>query len=145
MKSVKPGRGPSAMGAVGSVAVGIFGIIWTISAAGMGAPAPFVLFGFVFVGLAIAQGIFHYKNATGENRMSLFDITDSQAEPDPLEKFIKKSTGETQRSEKNSTSTLAFEDSSSESSYSFCPFCGTKLGNHTYRFCPKCGKEVGKS
>lgn len=30
MKSVKPGRGPSAMNAVGSIAVGIFGVFWTI-------------------------------------------------------------------------------------------------------------------
>ena len=38
MRSIKPGRGPSAMGAVGSAAIGVFGIFWTISAANMGAP-----------------------------------------------------------------------------------------------------------
>ena len=32
MRSIKPGRGPSAMGAVGSAAIGVFGIFWTISA-----------------------------------------------------------------------------------------------------------------
>ena len=45
MKSVKPGRGPSAMGAMGSVIAVIFGIFWTIAAASMGAPGIFPLFG----------------------------------------------------------------------------------------------------
>ena len=30
MKSIKPGRGPSAMGAMGSAFAVIFGIFWTI-------------------------------------------------------------------------------------------------------------------
>ena len=49
MKSVKPGRGPSAMGAVGSVIAVIFGIFWTITAASMGAPFFFPLFGVLFI------------------------------------------------------------------------------------------------
>ena len=84
MKSIKPGRGPSAMGAVGSIFSAIFGIIWTIAAASMGAPVFFWLFGVVFVILGIVQAIYNFKNATGENRYSEFDIVDSTEEPDPL-------------------------------------------------------------
>ena len=35
MRSIKPGRGPSMMGAAGAVFAVIFGIIWTFAAAGM--------------------------------------------------------------------------------------------------------------
>ena len=44
MKSVKPGRGPSAMGAFGSLAAVLFGIVWTAVAASSGAPGFFPLF-----------------------------------------------------------------------------------------------------
>ena len=43
MKHVKPGRGPSAMGAFGAIIAVIFGIFWTVSTASMGAPAFFPL------------------------------------------------------------------------------------------------------
>ena len=36
MKSIKPGRGPSFMGGVMSILVGLFGVVWTIVAASMG-------------------------------------------------------------------------------------------------------------
>ena len=65
MKSVKPGRGPSAMGAVGSVIVVIFGIFWTITAASMGAPFFFPLFGVLFVILGIVQAVYHFKTLPG--------------------------------------------------------------------------------
>ena len=45
MKHIKPGRGPSAMGALGSVIAVVFGIFWTVSAASMGAPISFSIFG----------------------------------------------------------------------------------------------------
>lgn len=38
VKSIKPGRGPSAMSAIGSVFAVVFGIFWTIMSAKMGAP-----------------------------------------------------------------------------------------------------------
>ena len=37
MYSLKPGRGPSLMGAVGGIVVAIFGVIWTFAAMSMGA------------------------------------------------------------------------------------------------------------
>ena len=35
MKSIKPGRGPSMMGAIVGIAIAVFGILWTIGAADM--------------------------------------------------------------------------------------------------------------
>ena len=37
MKSIKPGRGPSMMGGLGSIFAGVFGVIWTMAAVQMGA------------------------------------------------------------------------------------------------------------
>lgn len=84
MKSIKPGRGPSAMGAMGSIVAAVFGLIWTGAAVSMGAPIFFPLFGVVFVIMGIVQAVYNFKNATSENRYSEFDIVDSQEEPDPL-------------------------------------------------------------
>ena len=76
MKSVKPGRGPSGMKFIGSVFAIEFGIFWTIMAARMGAPAFFPIFGVIFIIMGIVQAAYNYRNATGKNRYSSFDITD---------------------------------------------------------------------
>jgi hypothetical protein len=45
---------PSSVGSmVGGVVVIVFGIFWTVTAAGMGAPGFFPLFGLVFIGFAV--------------------------------------------------------------------------------------------
>lgn len=134
MKSIKPGRGPSAMGAVGSVVVGIFGVFWTIGAASMGAPPFFILFGIVFVGLAVFQGIFHFKKATGTNRMSMYDITDHDQEPDPLNPIFTRT--------KSSPSYDHEEQPAADNAISYCPFCGNKILDQSHLFCSKCGKEI---
>ncbi len=85
MKSIKPGRGPSMMGGLGSIFAGVFGVIWTMAAVQMGAGI-FALFGVVFILFAVLQAVYQFKNATGENRYSEFDITEDGEEPDPLEK-----------------------------------------------------------
>ena len=131
-KSIKPGRGPSAMGAIGGVAVGLFGIFWTITGASMGARIFLVFFGIMFVGIAFIQVVYHFNNATRKNRMSLFDITTD--EPDPLDKYVNKTQEEVNdqfREQLNSISGL-----------NFCPFCGSKINNNSYNYCPKCGKEL---
>lgn len=127
MKSIKPGRGPSAMGAIGSVAAVVFGIFWTIMASGMGAPAIFPLFGLVFIGLGIAQAVYHYKNATGKNRFSAFDITESGEEPDPLQQRFH-------------SESVPDRDTASQAA-GYCPYCGepTQAG---FAFCAKCGKKL---
>ncbi len=132
MKSIKPGRGPSAMGAIGSVFAGIFGIIWTIATASMGAPIYFVFFGIVFVLMAIVQGIYHFKNTTGQHRMSLFDITYSRSEPDPLNQMFRKETSAEQSDRRSHGS----------DEINFCPYCGGKISDPAYQFCPQCGKDI---
>ena len=53
-----------------------FGVIWTIAVISMGAPVFFPLFGLIFIGIGVAQAVYHFRNATGENRYSYFDIVD---------------------------------------------------------------------
>lgn len=132
MKSIKPGRGPSAMGSMGSVFAGIFGIVWIGAAASMGAPPFFILFGVIFVIMAIVQAIYHFKNATGRNRMSVFDITEH--EPDPLDRYVRQAEG---TSTENRDS-LTREDSAVQ----YCPYCGNKVSDESHRFCAKCGREL---
>ena len=131
MKSVKPGRGPSAMGAVGSLFAAVFGVIWTIAAASMGAPVFFCLFGVVFVILGIVQAIYNFKNATGENRYSAFDIVDSAEEPDPLDRHFRPDRGPEDFP----------EDGGEDGDFRFCPYCGARLGSG-FTFCGKCGKRL---
>ncbi|MBE6659302.1 MAG: zinc ribbon domain-containing protein [Ruminococcaceae bacterium] len=130
MKSIKPGRGPSMMGGVMSVAVAIFGIIWTGLAASMGA-GPFALFGIVFIAIAVFNAVYNFKNATGENRYSIYDITDHGEEPDPLnQRFGTDSHTENEtRGQRNGKE------------YRFCPYCGTEL-KPDFVYCNSCGKKL---
>lgn len=130
MKSVKPGRGPSAMGAVGSVVAVIFGIFWTIMAASLGAPIFFPIFGVLFIVIGVVQAIYHFKNATGENRYSAFDIVDSREEPDPLDRRFAPDRDTEERLEE-----------SGSGDFRFCPYCGAHLGSG-FSFCGKCGKRL---
>lgn len=127
MKHIKPGRGPSMMGGVMSIAIGVFGVIWTIAAAGMGGGL-FALFGVVFVVVAIVQAVFHFKNATSEKRYSSFDIVDSAEEPDPLnERFGAKTQPQTA--------------AATAKKNKFCPWCGAKV-DAAFEFCNECGKRL---
>ncbi|MGL5540653.1 MAG: DUF7577 domain-containing protein [Erysipelotrichaceae bacterium] len=125
MKSVKPGRAPSAMGATGSIIAIIFGIFWMFFAASIGAPDFFVMFGLLFVGVAIVQFVYHYKNATSKNRFSVVDITDESEEEDPWNARMRN--GEP-------------SSASSPKDVKYCPFCGAAM-DPSFRYCPKCGKE----
>ena len=125
MKSVKPGRGPSAMGAMGSLVGVIFGVIWTGAAASMGAPAFFLAFGVLFILIGIVQAVYHFKNATGENRFSAFDITEDGEEPDPLDRRGRGDLGQEEP----------------DGAYRFCPYCGARFGED-FVYCAKCGREL---
>lgn len=127
MKSVKPGRGPSAMGAAGSIIAVIFGIFWTITAASMGAPGFFPLFGVLFIILGIVQTVYNLKNATGKSRYSSFDIVEDGEEPDPL----------------NQRFSEAPQDGPAPGGkdFRFCPYCGAKLGAE-FAYCGKCGIKL---
>ena len=123
MRSIKPGRGPSMMGGVGSVIAAIFGVFWTIGAVQMGAPLFFALFGVLFVVLAAVQAWYNFHNASSSNRFSTFDIVDSHEESDPLDP-------------RRTSSNEASGDSPR-----YCPYCGTPLAAD-YQFCPECGKKL---
>ena len=127
MKSVKPGRGPSAIGVWGAVVSVVVGIFWTAMASRMGAPAIFPVFGVLFIITGVLIGIYHFRNATGKNRYSSFDITEDGEEMDPLEQRF----GGTR--EKNAPQ--GAHDAG------FCPFCGAPA-EKGYAFCRRCGKEL---
>ena len=134
MRSIKPGRGPAGMNAFGAVVAVIFGIIWTIAAVSMGAPFFFPLFGIVFVIAGIGQAVYHYHNATSENRFSSFDITDENEEPDPLNRRFGPQSSGTEPPQPE-------EPDAPGTSAAFCPFCGEKVAGE-FEFCPKCGKKL---
>lgn len=126
MKSIKPGRGPSMMGGLGSIFAGVFGVIWTLAAVQMGAGI-FALFGVVFIVFAVLQAVYQFKNATGENRYSEFDITEDGEEPDPLEKRMAPPSSPAEENK--------------EPGGNFCPYCGAPA-EKDYDFCHRCGKKL---
>ena len=131
MKSIKPGRGPSMKAGVVGIAVAIFGVIWTCAAVSMGAGPLFALFGIFFVAIAVFDVVYNFKNATGENRYSVYDITEEGEESDPFnDRFGTKPTAENgdsqQRNGKKSK---------------FCPYCGTELAED-FVYCSSCGKKI---
>ena len=131
MKSVKPGRGPSMMSGVSSIAAALFGIFWMIIAASMGAVF-MVPFGLIFVGLAIAGAVYNFKNATSKNRYSAFDITDNREEPDPLNEVFN-------QQDHDKSPDIATDTGNGSSK--FCPYCGASAGDG-FVFCNKCGKDL---
>ncbi len=125
MKSIKPGRGPSFMGGIVGIFMIGFGILWTVLASQ--ASGIFALFGILWTGIAIAMTVYNFKNATGKNRYSAYDITDGSEEPDPLnERF-----GDPQA---NTQKKIPADNN-------FCPYCGTPVAGD-FVFCNSCGKEL---
>ncbi|WP_027408451.1 zinc ribbon domain-containing protein [Anoxybacteroides tepidamans] len=128
MKSIKPGRGPSLQGLIIGIAFILFGIFWMIMMFNITQDSPFLaarifpFFGLVTTAIGVFQAVYHYKNATGKNRMSVLDIVDSSEEPDPLN--------------------VRFDSEQRESKY--CPYCGERV-QRDFQFCPKCGKALSPS
>lgn len=124
MKSIKPGRGPSFMGGVMGIAGALFGVFWTVIAIAGGAwfMAPF---GLIFIGVAVFNTIYNFKNATGKNRYSEYDITDENEEPDPWDEHF---------GERN-------EAISDNLKGRYCPYCGAKAKSD-FKFCADCGREL---
>lgn len=134
MKSIKPGRGPSMMGGFGAVFGIVFGIFWTVLAANMThgfglVGVIFPLFGVLFILIGVFNAVYHFKNATGKNRYSTFDITDDTEETDPLNERFGRPTGQ--------------KTSPPRSGSSFCPYCGAPVQGD-FAFCRKCGKQIPK-
>ena len=133
MKSIKRGRGPSIMGGVVSIAMAVFGVIWIAAAMSMGAPVFFPLFGLVFIGVAVSQTIYNFKNATGESRYSEYDIVDSREESDPLnERFGKADNG---------PEAAQSSPQHEREAFAFCPYCGAELDADD-NYCGKCGRRI---
>lgn len=126
MKSIKPGRGPSMMsGVIGIFMIG-FGILWTVLAAQ--ASVIFAIFGVLWTCIAIGTTIYNFKNATGKNRYSTFDIVDSEEESDPFNERFGKTGNDSQKKDNNADNR-------------FCPYCGTAVEGD-YQYCNNCGKKL---
>ena len=115
MKHIKRGRGPSFMGGIANVFAALFGLIWTAVAPGF-----MKLFGILFIGMAVVNAVYNFKNAAGKERYSEFDIVDSREEPDPLN---------------------ARFGVQQEQPDAFCPYCGAGVEGD-FEFCPKCGRKL---
>ncbi len=137
MKSIKPGRGPSGLGFIGSLCAMAFGVFWTVMAFSMTANVQgivsvvFPLFGIVFIVMAGIQAVYHYKNATAKNRFSVMDVTDSIEERDPSEEWVRESDEDTRPPRQSTQNTET----------RFCPYCGTGA-EAGYKFCKHCGKPI---
>lgn len=115
------------MGGFAGILAAVFGVIWMIFAVYIGA-GPFALFGLVFIAFAVGNAVYSFKNATGKQRYSEFDIVDSDEEADPLnERFG------------NRTERAADEADGNTSKY--CPYCGAQVKGD-YEFCNQCGKRL---
>ncbi|MEO0794594.1 MAG: zinc-ribbon domain-containing protein [Verrucomicrobiota bacterium] len=137
MYQIKPGRGPSLMGGVVGIVVGIGGIAFIGVASNMGAPGFFVFFGVVFVIVAFAQAAYNLFNATSKDRMSAIDITTDAEESDPLSKAL----GHTRGHKSNEDTQGETKTPGRRFPGNHCPFCGTKV-EATFEFCPACGKDI---
>ena len=113
------------MGGVAGIAAALFGVLWTAFAIFGGAwfMAPF---GLIFIGVAVVNAIYNFKNATGKNRYSQYDITDGNEEPDPLNEMF---------GEKREKSVRTQAESK------FCPYCGQRVESD-YEFCNVCGRRL---
>lgn len=131
MKSIKPGRGPSKLSAVGSILAAVFGVFWCIVAGSMGAWF-MIPFGLIFIVFAIYQAVYHHHNATSEDRYSVIDIVDSEEESDPLnEKYGR---------QEKPAQTVGPEGIPG-TSVAYCPYCDKPVEGD-FDFCPKCGKKL---
>jgi len=120
-------------GFVMSIFMALFGVLWTIAALAIGGGF-FALFGVIFIGIAIFEAVYNYKNATSENRYSAMDIVDSREEPDPLnEKYGRKTVQNTP------DPVTASKPDTAETNY--CPYCGKKA-EADHAFCSGCGKKL---
>lgn len=132
MKSIKRGRGPSMMDGAMSLAVGVFGVLWTIGSQIMGAGPIFALFGILFVCVAIGQAVYSFSNATRKNRFSEYDIVEGDEEPDLLNRDFQGRTQDTG---------MIHESDDAQAASAFCPYCGARAGKH-FEYCNQCGKKL---
>ncbi|MBQ8278576.1 MAG: zinc ribbon domain-containing protein [Roseburia sp.] len=137
MKSIKRGRGPSMMGGIMCIFAAIFGVLWTLGAGSMGGPL-FALFGIMFIMIAVIQAIYNFKNATGKNRYSEYDITDGYEEVDPLnERFGNQSNFQNEFQ----SDAERYDATNKGADTAYCPYCGVIIGDD-FQYCHECGKKL---
>ena len=137
--SVKQGRARSAQSVAGGIFTMVFGTIWTIGAASIGAPWFFCLFGVCFIAIAGFNTYIAYKNTTGDSRFSEYDVVDINSEPDPWdEKFRQDDSGYILNENCGH-----FENTQDghRCAIRFCPYCGTEAESD-FEFCKSCGKKL---
>lgn len=118
------------MGGIIGIAVALFGAFWTVMAISGGAwfMTPF---GIIFVVIAVINTVYNFKNATGKNRYSEYDITDENEEPDPFnERFGGCDYNDT-----------AERKASPSSESRYCPYCGNPVAQE-FEYCNICGKKL---
>ncbi len=107
------------MGGMSSVFAALFGVVWTVIA---GRIMPFMaLFGIIFILMAVVNAVYNFKNATGENRYSEYDITEDGEETDPFNEM--------------------FQNAKKDFDGAFCPYCGAKVEKE-HIYCNRCGKKL---
>ena len=140
MYSVKPGRGPSLIGAILALVVGVpFVLFWIGTASKMGAPGFFVFFGIMMLVAILVSVFIGFYNATSRDRISQFDITTKTEESDPFDRLVQTAPPEGQSGAPSPKQPAAAKP--------FCPYCGASLAQE-FKFCPECGKPqsfVGSS
>ena len=124
MRHVKPGRGPSKIGAIftgiGAAAFLLYGIYMLRAGFGMMSFVPLLF----CLGAAV-MAIYNFKNSTAKNRYSDFDITDAEEEPDPLNKRYPMSHYNIQKG--------------------YCPYCGEAIRagvGEGFVYCANCGRKL---
>ena len=128
MKQIKRGRAPSfTAGIIGIITV-LFGLIWTFLVGSIF--PPMALFGILFIIIGIWNTVYNFKNATGENRYSEFDIVDETEEPDPLNLRYGKKT--------QNAIEVNFTDVGKTH---YCPYCGASASGN-YKYCSNCGRQL---
>ena len=124
MRHVKPGRGPSMMGAIFSGISALAMLIMGISMMGSGFGLEGII-PFLFSAGAACMAVYNFKNSVSKNRYSDFDVTDPSEEPDPLNEHI------------------PWTKQNIQSGY--CPYCGKPLeaaAGAGFVYCPYCGKKL---
>lgn len=123
------------MGCIGGIIAAIFGVVLIATISQAGAPAPFVLFGVVFIVLALLGSLYNFYNTTSKNRFSEYDITSEHEESDPIASALgHERPGPRNRKPRQNDLPRKIEGG-------FCPYCGTPV-EPDFDYCPNCGKDI---
>ncbi|MDF1799407.1 MAG: zinc ribbon domain-containing protein [Planctomycetota bacterium] len=169
MRSIKPGRGPSLVSAIGSVIALVLVAGWIGLASSIGAPPYFLLFGFAMIVMILVGTAVNLYNATAKNRISTFDITSEDEESDPVASALGRGSrrtfgrssssgrGSAHGSERGGHGGTADDEQRDAKDHgdagarrgqapqhfdaTYCPYCGVEV-QPDFEFCPSCGKDI---